>query len=58
MDKKVTIGERMSRKGIVFSWIYLSVFGLLTAVGFFNIFHLYTNLPLINNYIFSFLYIF
>lgn len=54
MDKKVTIGERMSRKGIVFCWIYLSVFGLLTAVGFFNIFHLYTNLPLINKYIFSF----
>lgn len=55
MDKKVTIGERMSRKGIVFCWIYLSVFGLLAAVGFFNIFRLYTALSLTSHYILSFL---
>lgn len=54
MKKKIIIGEKMTRKGVIVNWLYLSVFGLLASIGFFNILRLYSNLSPKSYWIMSF----
>lgn len=55
MKKKIVIGEKMTKKGLVVLWCYYSIFGIMAAVGIFNVFRIYFNVSTMINWIVSIL---
>lgn len=55
MKKKILIGEKMTKKGLVVLWCYYSIFGIMAAVGMFNVFRIYFNVSTMINWIVSIL---